>query len=57
MEKWYVRYRFNTCEIVEFNDVIAESDLSAIRKASETVFDSGYFHEDDLVDITVRKLS
>ena len=60
MNKYYVRYRFDTQEIVEYQIVMAESEESAIRKTSELVFEEddefgSYFSRDSLLDITVRR--
>lgn len=60
MNRYYVRYHFDTCEIVEYECVEAESEESAIRKTSELVFEEddefgSYFSKDSLLDITVRR--
>ena len=60
MNRYYVRYDFDTLEIVEYECVEAESEESAIRKTSERVFESddefgSYFDRDSLVSITVKQ--
>lgn len=56
MQKYDVRILFNVQEIVEYPEIVADSEKSAIRKALEQVFYDGYYTEDMIVDITVKEV-